>query len=130
MKKVFKKKTIKKKDIYRKRFARHFEELRWLYTELYGNNSMFAELCDNMEGFYRERGAALKALDEEREANPGWYKSNEMLGMMFYIDNFAGDMEGVVSKLDYLERANVNYIHLMPFLESPENIRSIRVPIR
>ena len=38
MKKVFKKKTIKKKDIYRKRFARHFEELRWLYTELYGNN--------------------------------------------------------------------------------------------
>ncbi|MCI9197311.1 MAG: amylosucrase [Lachnospiraceae bacterium] len=121
MKKVFKKKTIKKKDIYRKRFARHFEELRWLYTELYGNNSMFAELCDNMEGFYRERGAALKALDEEREANPGWYKSNEMLGMMFYIDNFAGDMEGVVSKLDYLERANVNYIHLMPFLETPKD---------
>ena len=31
---------------YRKRFDRHFEELRWLYMELYGNSSMFAELCE------------------------------------------------------------------------------------
>ena len=37
---------------YRKRFDRHFEELRWLYMELYGNSSMFAELCDNMKRFY------------------------------------------------------------------------------
>lgn len=35
--------------IYRKRFDRHFEELRWLYTELYGNDSMFAELCDHID---------------------------------------------------------------------------------
>ena len=27
--------------------------------------------------------------------------------MMFYIDNFAGNMKGVESKLDYLEKNNV-----------------------
>ena len=40
--------------------------------------------------------------------------------MMFYIDNFAGNMKGVESRLDYIEECNVNYIHLMPFLETPK----------
>lgn len=40
--------------------------------------------------------------------------------MMFYIDNFAGNMKGVESKLDYIEQCNVNYIHLMPFLDTPK----------
>ena len=106
--------------IYRKRFDRHFEELRWLYTELYGNDSMFADLCDHMERFYRERGEELKKLDLRREEQSGWYKQNDMLGMMFYIDNFAGNMQGVKSRLDYIEKCNVNYIHLMPFLETPK----------
>ena len=81
---------------------------------------MFAELCDNLFRFYRERNADLKVLDQKREARPDWYKQNDMLGMMFYIDNFAGNMKGVESRLDYLERCNVNYIHLMPFLDTPE----------
>ncbi len=106
--------------IYRDRFGRHFEELKWLYIELYGNDSMFAELCDNMERFYGERKEPLKQLDREREAMPDWYKKNDMLGMMFYIDNFAGNMKGVEEKLDYIEKCNVNYIHLMPFLDTPE----------
>jgi len=110
--------TVKK--IYKERFERHFDELRWLYMELYDNSSMFAELCDKMEGFYKERGKDLKALDEKREKQPDWYKQNDMLGMMFYIDNFAGNMKGVKSKLDYIEKCNVNYIHLMPFLETPK----------
>jgi len=106
--------------LYQQRFQKHFDELRWLYMELYGNDSMFAELCDNMKRFYDERNDALKAQDRQREENPEWYKKNDMLGMMFYIDNFAGNMKGVQEKLDYIEKCNVNYIHLMPFLETPE----------
>ena len=110
---------MKEKEIYRKRFERHHDELRWLYMELYDNGSMFAELCDHMERFYEERNGELKASDLHREASGNWYKGNDMLGMMFYIDNFAGNMKGVQSRLDYLEECNVNYIHLMPFLETP-----------
>ena len=125
MKKIKKEKQCKKKNmetemVYKKRFDKHFNELRWLYIELYGNDSMFAELCNQMESFYKERKKKLKSLDVQREADPGWYKRNDMLGMMFYIDNFAGNMEGVKSRLDYIEQCNVNYIHLMPFLETPE----------
>lgn len=96
------------------------DELRWLYMELYHNSSMFAELCSQMECFYNERKSSLKESDLKREADPGWYKQNDMLGMMLYIDNFAGTIKGVEKKLDYIEKCNVNYIHLMPFLDTVE----------
>ncbi len=106
--------------LYERRFQKHLDELRWLYMELYDNDSMFAELCDNMKRFYEERNGQLKQQDRQREEHPDWYKKNDMLGMMFYIDNFAGNMKGVQEKLDYIEKCNVNYIHLMPFLDTPK----------
>ena len=112
------KKMNKKTDKYAERLQKHHDELRWLYMELYGNDSMFAELCDNMYRFFQERKDELKSLDMQRETNPDWYKQNDMMGMMFYIDNFAGNMKGVEKKLDYIQKCNVNYIHLMPFLDT------------
>lgn len=115
-----KKKTETQDTVFQRRLERHHDELRWLYMELYDNSSMFAELCDELYHFYHERNKALKKQDEKREAHPDWYKQNDMLGMMFYIDNFAGNMRGVEENLDYLEKCNVNYLHLMPFLETPK----------
>ena len=105
---------------YRRRFDRHLDELRWLYMELYDNGSMFAELCDRLHDFYEERAGDLKKKDGEREKRPDWYKGNDMLGMMLYIDNFAGNLQGVQEKLSYIKRCNVNYVHLMPFLDTPK----------
>lgn len=62
------------KNMFETRFRRHLDELKWLYTELYGNDAMFAELCDSMRRFYAERNEDLKILDLEREAQPNWYK--------------------------------------------------------
>ncbi|MCD8300550.1 MAG: amylosucrase [Clostridiales bacterium] len=107
-------------DIFYYRMKRHEDELRWLYMELYGNDSMYAELTGQMYEFYEARGAALKRIDAAREADPEWYKRNDLLGMMLYIDNFAGNIAGVESRLDYIEKCNVNYIHLMPFLNTVE----------
>ncbi len=101
-----------------RRLKRHLDELRWLYMELYDNSSMFAELCHEMFRFAEERSAALKKRDLEREADPEWYKSNDLIGMMLYIDNFAGDINGVRKKLSYIEKTGVNLIHLMPFLDT------------
>ncbi len=107
-------------DVFQKRFDKHREEFHKLYVSLYGEDARFEELCSHMRQFFEERGKELKALDAQREKDPNWYKQNDMLGMMFYIDNFAGNMKGVESRLDYIERCNVNYIHLMPFLDTPE----------
>jgi len=43
-----------------------------------------------------------------------------MLGMMLYVDAFAGSLKGVEKKLPYLQECGVNYLHLMPLLESPK----------
>ncbi|MDE7031245.1 MAG: amylosucrase [Lachnospiraceae bacterium] len=110
----------KEDNVFLERLARHHDELRWLYMELYDNDAMFAELGDNMRRFYLDRNKELKKSDARRASDQGWYKQNDMLGMMFYIDNFAGNMKGVESKLDYIGECNVNYIHLMPFLDTPE----------
>ena len=106
--------------IFAQRLERHHDELRWLYMELYGNDDMFAELCDQMKRYYDERNDKLKTLDAEREAEGEWYRKRDKLGMMMYIDNFAGNIKGVQEKLPYLEKCNVNYVHLMPFLDSPK----------
>lgn len=105
---------------YKERFRKHFDELKWLYTEVYENDWMFQELCDKMYEFYTERKEYLKELDRIREADPEWFKQNDMVGMMLYVDNFADNLQGVKSKLDYLKECNVNYVHLMPLLETPK----------
>ena len=106
--------------IFQERLKKHHDELRWLYMELYGNDSMFAELCDHMRQFWLERDRKLKRRDQDREKDKNWYRQNDMLGMMLYIDNFAGNIKGVEARLDYIEKCNVNYIHLMPFLDTIE----------
>ena len=108
---------MEKKSDFEKRLRRHHDELRWLYMELYGNDDMFFELCSQMNRFYEERSAALKKRDAMKEADPEWFRKKDMLGMMLYIDNFAGTIRGVERRLPYLESCNVNCIHLMPFLD-------------
>ncbi len=103
---------------FQTRLARHIEELRWLYMELYDNESMFAELIEKLHDFAKERSVSLKERDLMREADPEWYKSNDLIGMMLYIDNFAGDLKGVQDKLPYIFQTGVNLLHLMPFLDT------------
>ena len=40
---------MKKSDsVFQERMAKHQDELRWLYMELYGNEEMFGELTSQM----------------------------------------------------------------------------------
>lgn len=106
--------------IFAQRMEKHQDELRWLYMELYGNDTMYAELCEQMHDYYLKRSTELKKRDIKKEKNPDWFKEKEMLGMMLYIDNFAGNLKGVEKKLAYLKECNVNCLHLMPFLDTPK----------
>ena len=106
--------------IFAQRMEKHQDELRWLYMELYGNDAMYAELCEQMHDYYLKRSTELKKRDIKKEKNPDWFKEKEMLGMMLYIDNFVGNLKGVEKKLAYLKECNVNCLHLMPFLDTPK----------
>lgn len=105
-------------SVFTHRMNKHHDELKWLYMELYDNEAMFRELCNEMYRFYLQRSKALKDRDLERIINPNWYKSNELLGLQLYIQNFNGTIKGVEEKLDYIKAGHFNYIHLMPFLDT------------
>ena len=114
-------KREKKNDsIFQHRLERHHDELRWLYMELYQNGDMFAELCSQMYEYYNCRSKKLKERDLKREKGTDWYHGKDMLGMMLYTDNFAGNMKGVKEKIPYLKECNINCLHLMPFLDTPK----------
>lgn len=114
-------KIVKKTAEYIKRFEERYDELKWLYCELYNNNmEAFDWLCDSLYGYYQERNADLKKLDRSRVKKPDWYKQNDLLGMMMYTNAFAGTLKGVKEKLPYVKSCGVNYLHFMPLLESPK----------
>ena len=114
-------KIVKKTAEYIKRFEERYDELKWLYCELYNNNmEAFDWLCDSLYGYYQERNTELKKLDRQRVKNPDWYKQNDLLGMMMYTNAFAGTLKGVKEKLPYVKACGVNYLHFMPLLESPK----------
>ncbi len=109
------------REEFQKRFDERYDELKWLYCSLYGEDYQALDwLTAAMAGFYEERSESLKKLDREREANPGWYKGNDLLGMMMYANLFGDTLQGVRSRLDYIKGCGVNYLHLMPLLDSPE----------
>ena len=118
------KKTVenKKPDTgFKKRFNKYFDELKWLYFEIYKNDeNAFDFFCKMLERMYLERTEDLKAWDKKRTKDSGWYKDNKREGMLLYVDNFADTVKGVQEHLDYLDETGVNYLHLMPLLESPE----------
>ena len=106
---------------FKDRLKNHYDELKWLYFELYhGDRQAFDYFCTMLHDFYAERPAELKTWDGIRDAIPNWYKGNEMLGEVMYVNAFAGNLKGVKSHLDYLAESRVNYLHLMPLLESPK----------
>ena len=112
-------KSARNSTLFDQRLARYYDELKWLYCELYnGDTSAFDYFLDMLRRCWAERKEDLRAQDACREADPNWYRQRELLGMMLYTSAFAGTLEGVKEKLPYLEECGVNYLHLMPLLES------------
>ena len=103
------------------RFRRHEDELKWLYCELYhGDMKAYGYFTDMLYRAWEERPEELRRIDRVREADPDWYKGHGLVGMLMYVNAFAGTLDGVRKKLNYIAECGVNYLHLMPLLESPE----------
>ena len=107
-------------SIFDQRLARHYDELKWLYCELYRDEAAFSDFVEMLRRSWEERKKPLRDQDRKREADPDWYRRRDLLGMMLYVNAFAGDLNGVKEKLGYLRECGVNYLHLMPLLESPK----------
>jgi glycosidase len=105
------------------RLQKYLPPLFGLYLNLYGNRyDFFFHLEDLLLSLARSwcaRPPDLRRLDRAREAAPLWYQSNQMLGGVCYVDLFAGNLEGVKSKLSYFKELGLTYLHLMPLFKVP-----------
>ncbi len=109
---------------YANRLRVHFPRLFGLLLHLYGGRyDFFYHLERILEAgaqMWLARPADLKALDAQREANPGWFQSEKMLGGVCYVDLFAGNLAGIRAKIPYFRELGLTYLHLMPLFACPE----------
>ena len=109
-----------RKTEFHNRLYRRLDELKWLYMELYRDEEAFDYFVKMLQSCWSQRKQPLRELDTRREGDPGWYRRRDLLGMMLYVDAFAGNLEGVKKNLKYVKECGVNYLHLMPLLQSPK----------
>lgn len=103
------------------RMARSADDLWGMTERLYGQHPGYAafrrSLVKTLETAVARRPADLRHLDLARDLEPDWFQRPKMAGYVFYIDRFAGDLRGVLEKLDYLTELGITYVHLMPCLK-------------
>ena len=116
---------IRKRDLrhFYTRLGANFYAIHSLFHRLYGQREDFdqhlQQLVHVMASQYIKRDEALKTLDKQREHDHNWFLSQEWVGMALYTDGFAGDLQGLNSKLSYFQELGVNMLHVMPILECP-----------
>ena len=117
---------IRKRDLrhFYTRLGANFYAIHSLFHHLYGKRddfiSQMVRLVEVMAAQYIRRGADLKQIDIARERDHNWFLSPDWVGMALYADGFAGNLDGLKSRLGYLQELGVNMVHIMPILECPK----------
>lgn len=111
-------------QMYERRLRQHFPALFELLLAVYGERYDFFYHLENIlfttAHSWFDRPSELKALDSEREANPSWFQTQQMLGGVLYTDLFADTLSGVQTQLPYFQELGLTYLHLMPLFKVPE----------
>ncbi len=107
--------------IFALRLQRSAPDLWPMLDRLYGHRPDYADFSERLLATLRRgwanRPEDLRLLDLKRDLEPDWFQRSEMAGYVLYIDRFAGDLKGVLNRLDYLADLGIRYVHLMPCLK-------------
>ncbi|MEJ2030337.1 MAG: amylosucrase, partial [Maritimibacter sp.] len=107
--------------IFNLRLERSRDDLFGMLGRLYGHRPDFAAFCNDLTEVlhtaWANRSDTLKWRDMQRDLEPDWFQRPDMNGYVFYIDRFAGNLTGVIEKLDYLKSLGITYVHFMPCLK-------------
>ena len=105
------------------RLGANFYAIHSLFELLYGGrpdfNAQMQKLVETMARQYIERSDELRQIDLERENDHNWFLSQKWVGMALYSDGFADNLQGLKSKLHYLQELGINMVHVMPVLDCP-----------
>ncbi len=94
--------------------------LHHLYGERFDFFYYLEKILHTVAVFYAERPDSLKALDKTREGDSLWFKREDAIGAVGYVDLFAEDLEGLRQQIPYFKALGVRYLHLMPLFKTPE----------
>src|SRR5687768_8932918 len=100
-------------------FPRLFALLRHLYGKQYDFFYHLESTLGMAARLWIARPPEMKELDKEREHDPHWYLSEQMMGAVCYVDLFAGDLHGLREKVPYFKELGLTYLHLMPLFLAP-----------
>ena len=70
-------------------------------------------IVDLIVAGHRARGAVLRDRDRGRLLAQDWFQRPDAVGYACYADRFAGTLDGVARRVDYLRELGVTYLHLM-----------------
>lgn len=109
---------------FSRRLRAAWPELIAAYDAVYGTHperdAQLAAIVTACAAHAAARSPELAALDEVREADPGWFQSPSMIGYVCYTERFSGTLHGLLDRIGYLEELGVRYVHLMPLLRPRE----------
>lgn len=109
---------------FMRRFEINFVTIFAIFAELYGYRfdclDQLTKLILMCGGSWKQRPEELKEHDRQRELDPNWYLSNQMLGGVCYVDRYAKDLEGIKAKIPYFQELGLTYLHLMPLFLRPK----------
>ncbi len=113
------------KTLFLERLATQLPNILQTLIPLYGRRYdffyHFEQIILTAIQYFMERPTSSKKLDEARVAQPDWFQSEHMLGGVCYVDRFAGDLKGILDKIDYFEEIGLTYLHLLPLFLCPED---------
>lgn len=108
---------------FKNRLNREWERLFIYLHELYGWQYDFfytlEQVLDMLIRSWLDRPETMHKLDEKREADPLWFFSEDMIGIVLYVDLFSDNLAGLRNHIPYLEKLGVTYLHLMPLFSVP-----------
>ncbi len=109
---------------FKERYDANIADLEDIYLELYGHlpesEKHFNSIVETLFSSFSERRNDLKDRDMEKSKKDIWFADQNLVGMSLYVDQFAGKLKEMPKKLEYFQELGVNFLHLMPFFESPK----------
>ena len=110
-------------DIER-RVTQNFPALHKALYTLYGHRYDFSDQLEKLllaaVQSNARRSKDLRERDLVSEENPNWFHDNKAIGGVCYVKQFAGNIDGIRSRIPYFKSLGITYLHLMPLFECPK----------
>jgi glycosidase len=103
--------------------SKNIEQIAYDFLALYAKRqdafSVFYDTIMVAFSHWQARSETLIQRDTDKLAIDDFYNSHKMVGASCYIDLFAGNIMGMVAKIDYLKSLGISYLYILPPFKVP-----------